>query len=99
MIKRTMMTKNIIVCTLTCAPATMYFTNNSASTTTSFFRTLLKGEIVTERIISFTDVTLPIMFFNSPPTICTTSPTTNDKTELFDSSSPNDKNDRKRKII
>ena len=78
----------IIVSTLTCAPATMYLTSSSASTTTSFLRTLLKGEMVTERISSLTDVTLPIIFFSSPPTICTTSPTTNDNTELFDSSSP-----------
>ena len=76
------------VYTLTCAPATMYLTSKSASTTTSFLSTLLKGEMVTERIISLTAVTLPIMFLSSPPTTCTTSPTTKESTELFDSSSP-----------
>lgn len=76
------------VVTLTCAPATMYLTSKSASTTTSFFRTLLKGEMVTDLIISLTAVTLPIMFLSSPPTTCTTSPTTKESTELFDSSSP-----------
>jgi hypothetical protein len=79
--------------TLTCAPATMYLTSKSASTTTSFLRTLLKGEMVTDLIISLTAVTLPIMFLSSPPTTCTTSPTTKESTELFDSSSPYHENE------